>query len=140
MLSWPEIREMRSLGIAVGAHTLTHGDLTRMPEGQVETEISQSKRIIEDALGTPVVSFAYPDGRFDQRSLAITRQHFACACTDKLALIGPDSDPYTLERVDAYYLRSDRLFDLMATPLLRLYISARSVPRRIRRSLQSSPG
>jgi len=136
MLSWPEIGEMQSAGIAVGAHTLTHADLTQAPQDRVEAEICQSKKIIEDALGTPVVSFAYPYGRFDQRSLAIARQHFACACSDKLALVGPDSDPYTLERVDTYYLRNKRLFDLMTTRLFPLYVTARSVPRRIRRALQ----
>lgn len=140
MLSWREIREMHSAGIAFGAHTLTHADLTRSPQDQVEKEICQSKAIIEDALGTPVSSLAYPYGRFDQASVAIARQHFACACSDKLALVGPRSDPHTLERVDAYYLRSDRLFGLVTTRLFPLYISARSVTRRIRRSLQSSPG
>jgi peptidoglycan/xylan/chitin deacetylase (PgdA/CDA1 family) len=140
MLSWREIQEMQSAGIAVGAHTLTHVDLTQAPLDQVEMEISQSKRFIEDALGTPVVSFAYPYGRFDQLSLAVARQHFACACSGKMGLVSPGSDPHTLERVDAYYLRSDRLFDLMTTSLFPLYVSARSIPRRIRRSLQSSPG
>jgi len=140
MLSWREIREMHSAGIAFGAHTLTHADLTRMPEGQVEAEIRKPVAMIEQALGAPVASFAYPYGRFDQRSLAVVRQQFVCACSDKMGLVSPNSDPHALERVDAYYLRSDRLFDLMATRLFPLYISARSIPRRIRRSLQSSPG
>lgn len=135
MLSWREIREMQSASFAFGAHTLTHVDLTRAPLERVEEEMCESKRIIEDALGTPVASFAYPYGRFDRHSLAIARRYFACACSDKLGLVSPDSDPYTVERVDAYYLRSDGLFDLMTTRLFPLYISARSIPRHIRRDL-----
>lgn len=140
MLSWREIGEMRSAGIFFGAHTLSHIDLTKAPQNRVEVEICQSKAIIEDALGTPVASFAYPYGRFDQRSLAIVREHFACACSDKLGLVSPGSDAYTLERIDAYYLRSERLFNLMTTGLFPFYIGACSIPRRIKRSLQSSPG
>ena len=140
MLSWAEIGEMHSAGIAVGAHTLTHVDLTQAPLDQIETEIRQSKRAIEEALGTSVESFAYPFGRLDQRSLAIARQHFACACSDKMGLVSPDSDPHTLERVDAYYLRSDRLFGLVGTGFFRPYVTARSVPRRIRRALRSNAG
>jgi peptidoglycan/xylan/chitin deacetylase (PgdA/CDA1 family) len=140
MLSWSEIREMHAAAIGFGAHTLTHANLTKATQKRVEVEIGQSKAIIEDALGTRVASFAYPYGRFDHRSLAIARQHFACACTDRLGLVGADSDPHTLERVDAYYLRSDRRFDLMTTRLFPLYLGARNIPRRIRRALQASPG
>ena len=140
MLSWREIGDMQSAGIAVGAHTLTHGDLTRMPEGQVEAEIRRPTAIIEHALGTPVASFAYPYGRFDQRSLDIARQHFACACCDKMGLVSRDGDPHALERVDAYYLRSDRLFRFITTRWFPLYVRARSVPRRIRRAFSSTPG
>jgi peptidoglycan/xylan/chitin deacetylase (PgdA/CDA1 family) len=138
MMSWREIGKMQSAGIAFGAHTLTHVDLTQALPDRAEAEICQSKATIEDALGTPVASFAYPYGRFDQASVAIARQHFACACSDKLGLLSPDCDPYTLERVDAYYLRSARMFDLMATSLFPLYVGARSIPRRIRRSLLSN--
>ena len=136
MLSWHEIREMAKIGISFGAHTLTHPDLTRLPINRVEAEICHSKAFIEDALGSPVTCFAYPYGRCDQRSREIVRQHFACACSDKLGLTTRNSDCYALERVDAYYLRTDRLFDVMLTRLFPWYIAARSIPRQIRRAIQ----
>ena len=138
MLSWSEIRKMHNAGISFGAHTLTHPDLTRLPLDRVETEVCQSKQILEDALGAPADCFAYPYGRYDRRSRDIVRQHFACACSDKLGLIRTDSDLYALERVDAYYLRTDRLFDLMLTKIFPWYIAARSIPRQIRRVVQRS--
>jgi peptidoglycan/xylan/chitin deacetylase (PgdA/CDA1 family) len=138
MLSWAEIREMSKVKIDFGAHTLTHPDLTRLPADRVEAEICRSKAVIEDALGDPVRCFAYPFGRYDQRSREIVQRHFACACSDKLGLTTRDSDLYALERVDAYYLRTDRLFDLMLTRWFPWYVRARSVPRRIRRAVQLS--
>ena len=138
MLSWSEIREMSKIGFSFGAHTLTHPDLTRLPVDRVEAEICRSKAVIEDALGNPVNCFAYPYGRYDQRSRDIVRQHFVCACSDKLGLTTSSSDLYALERVDAYYLRTDRLFDVMLTRLFPWYIVARSIPRRIRRAIHLS--
>jgi len=136
MLSWPQIREMHRGGIAFGAHTLTHPDLSRLPSDQVEAEVCRSKAIIEDTLSAPVACFAYPYGRYDQRSREIIRQHFVCACSDRLGLVTLGSDPYTLERVDAYYLRTDRLFAVMLTRLFPWYVRARSLPRRVRRAVQ----
>ena len=63
MLSWNEIREMHRYGIDFGAHTLTHPDLTRLANPQLESEIYDSKAIIEDALGAHISSFSYPFGR-----------------------------------------------------------------------------
>ncbi len=123
-------------GITFGVHTLTHPDLTRLPLDRVETEICGSKTIIEDALSTQVSSFAYPYGRYNRRCRDIVQQYFACACSDKLGLVTTNSDLYALERVDAYYLRTERLFDVMLTRLFPWYILARSIPRRIRRAIQ----
>ena len=136
MLAWHEIQEMQRWGIDFGVHTLTHPDLTRLSFDQLETEVCDSKSIIEDALSVKAVSFAYPYGYYDRRSREIVRQHFACACSVKLGLITARSDLYTLERVDAYYLRTDRLFDVMLTRLFPWYIRVRSIPRRIRRVVQ----
>ena len=137
MLSWRQIRDMHRAGIAFGAHTLTHPDLSRLRCDQVEAEVCKSKGIIEDALSAPVACFAYPYGRYDPRSREIVRRHFVCACSDKLGLITAGSDPFTLERVDAYYLRTDGLFAVMLTRLFPWYIQARSLPRGFRRAVRS---
>ncbi len=138
MLSWDEIGEMHRGGITFGAHTLTHPDLTRLPLNQIETEIIGSKERIEDAMGASVDTFAYPFGRYDERCREFVSHHFRCACSDRLGLCRYDSDPYTLERVDAYYLRSERLFQIMLSRWFPLYVRARSMPRRLRRAVRSA--
>ncbi len=136
MLSWDEIREMHNYGITFGAHTLNHPDLSTLPLPLVEKEIVESKKIIEDALGVQVSSFAYPFGRYDASSRRIASAHFVCACSDRLGLINHRSDPYALERVDAYYLRSERLFALVDTGLFPWYILSRRIPRQTWRAIQ----
>jgi peptidoglycan/xylan/chitin deacetylase (PgdA/CDA1 family) len=140
MLNWNEIREMQRWGIEFGAHTCTHPDLTLIPFHLVKKEVCESKAIIEDALGTPVSCFAYPFGRYNHRVRNIVRENFSCACSDKLGMISKNSDIYAFERVDAYYLRTDRLFQIMLNRLFPWYVLARSIPRDIRRALQPSSG
>lgn len=140
MLNWNEIREMQRWGIEFGAHTCTHPDLTNIPFDRVKKEVYESKAIIEDALNTPVYCFAYPYGRYNHRVRNIVREHFSCACSDKLGLINKKSDLYAFERVDAYYLRTDRLFQIMLTRFFSWYVLARSIPRGIRRALQPRSG
>jgi peptidoglycan/xylan/chitin deacetylase (PgdA/CDA1 family) len=135
LLSWREIHEMRNAGLTFGAHTLTHPDLTRLSAGEAEDEIAGSKAILEERLGERVRAFAYPFGRYDASTREIVRRHFECACSDRLGLVNAGSDTHALERVDAHYLRRDRLFALVPTPWFPLYVHARAVPRRLRRSL-----
>lgn len=135
MLRWREIIEMRDAGIDFGSHTLTHPDLTRLDRARIEHEIRKSKEVIEDNLGISVSSFAYPYGKYNEKCIETARRYFSCACTDELGLLTKESKPYLVERVDTYYLRSEKLFALMQSDLFPLYVLLRSIPRRINRRL-----
>lgn len=139
MLNWHNIREMHQWGITFGAHTLTHPDLTRLPLDQTGSEIYDSKSIIEDALSASVTCFAYPYGRYNDRIRELVRQHFICACSDKFGLVAARSDLYSLERIDACYFRTDRLFGVILTGWFPSYIWARNIPLSVRRAFQRSP-
>jgi peptidoglycan/xylan/chitin deacetylase (PgdA/CDA1 family) len=130
--------EMNNAGIEFGAHTVTHPDLRRLTIDEIEWEIRQSKSLLQELLGVSVSSFAYPFGSYDRRCRQVARKHFSCACTDRLALAGVNDDPHELPRVDAYYLRHERLIELMFASSFRWYMLARAVPRRVRRMLAPS--
>ncbi len=136
MLSWSEIKEMRRSGIAFGAHRLTHPDLTRLPAEVLETEVVDGKRVIEDALGSRVDTFAYPFGRYDKRCRELVSRHFLCACSDRLGLVRPSSDPYAVERVDTYYLQHEKLLTSLLADWFPWYVWARAVPRYLRRAIE----
>lgn len=138
MLSWRQVRELHKYGIEIGAHTVTHPDLTRLAPAHARTEILRSQSILQEALGAPVVSFAYPFGRFDRNAYEIVKQHFACACTDRLELVTRHSNPHLLSRVDSYYFRNAAWFRLVPTDLLNWYVRARAVPRTLRRRVTSN--
>lgn len=105
MLTWEQAREMQRAGIEFGAHTLTHPRLTSLSSEQIEAEMRDSQAVVQDMLSAPVRSFAYPFGRFDRRCREMAQRYFDCACAETLSLVRSSSDPYALERVDAFYLR-----------------------------------
>jgi peptidoglycan/xylan/chitin deacetylase (PgdA/CDA1 family) len=59
-MTWREIREVSQYGVEIGSHTATHPDLYRVDPQTLEDEIKLSKHAIEDNIGQPVRSFAYP--------------------------------------------------------------------------------
>jgi peptidoglycan/xylan/chitin deacetylase (PgdA/CDA1 family) len=59
-LSWAQIRELDTLGIEFGSHSVSHPILKTMPRQQIATELIDSKKAIEDKLGHAVSSFSYP--------------------------------------------------------------------------------
>jgi peptidoglycan/xylan/chitin deacetylase (PgdA/CDA1 family) len=59
-LTWSEVRELESEGIEFGAHTVNHPRLAFLPWPEIMSEVSHSKKEIEDQLGAPVRTFAYP--------------------------------------------------------------------------------
>ena len=63
-ISDQDIRILSRMGMEIGSHTLTHRLLTGRPAAEVRHELSESKRRLEDILGTPVSAFSYPQGAF----------------------------------------------------------------------------
>jgi peptidoglycan/xylan/chitin deacetylase (PgdA/CDA1 family) len=121
-------------GIHFGAHTKSHPDLRRLSSPEMRAEVRDCKREIEDRLGQPVDCFAYPYGRLDARVMAVVSELFSAGCGTDLAFVRETSNPWCLERLDAYYLRP-RLFPRhLTSPLPRAYLGMRRVLRAIRHS------
>lgn len=59
-LTWAEVRELITAGFSFGSHTVTHPELVALDRRQVTTELSESKAAIEQELGFPIKTFAYP--------------------------------------------------------------------------------
>lgn len=75
-LSDDEVRELLQSGlIEIGAHTLTHANLTSLDETQSREEICHSKQEIEEKFQTVCNSFAYPFGLYDVKD-----EHIVAAC------------------------------------------------------------
>ncbi len=105
MLTSAQIRELHRSGIAIGAHTHTHSNMTLIAPEQARAEIGGSRARLEAIVGAPVLDFAYPNtgGRhphFNDAVAAIVRQlGFRSAVTSVAGAISVASDRYRLPRV-----------------------------------------
>ena len=69
-LTWEQIKQMQASGlVAFGSHTCSPRRLRNLSDDKIAQEIAQRKQMLEEKLGTPVVSFCYPFGAggFDKR-------------------------------------------------------------------------
>ncbi len=103
LLTDSQIREMHAGGIEFGAHSMTHKMLTEIPLSEAETEIRRSKAELEQRLGAPVISFAYPYGRLNERVKHIARDagYMFGAASDS----GPRNfwkDRYEIRRIQVF--------------------------------------
>jgi peptidoglycan/xylan/chitin deacetylase (PgdA/CDA1 family) len=67
MLTWRQVQEAASAGIEVGAHSHSHPELDQISDRALERELRTSKDLLEDRLGRPVPTLAYPFGYWSRR-------------------------------------------------------------------------
>ena len=103
LMSDAEIREMSAAGIEIGSHTVSHADLTRCPSTELQLELSDSKKALEDLLGKSIVSLAYPYGKVNKTVKA------AAAGTGYSFALAADSGPIVLYD-DFYEIRRSQVF------------------------------
>jgi peptidoglycan/xylan/chitin deacetylase (PgdA/CDA1 family) len=68
------LREIARQGVEVGAHTVSHRPLTRVPTDQLEDELSGAADLLEGAGLPRPRAFSYPYGRWDPRVASAVRQ------------------------------------------------------------------
>jgi peptidoglycan/xylan/chitin deacetylase (PgdA/CDA1 family) len=93
MMSWADVAALASVGIESGAHTVTHPQLDLVGVERARREITESRQHLEQQLGAPVRSFAYPHG-FHTRQVSelVAEAGFdsACAVRDTWSHVGED--------------------------------------------------
>ena len=101
LMSPEQLKIMFQAGIEIGAHSMTHANLVKLDETSCWQEIIESKHNLENLLGEPVISFAYPYGSYNETVKQLTeRAGFRCAvATDRGGLYLED-DLFAIFRVN----------------------------------------
>lgn len=99
-----QVREWLAGGQSIGAHTLTHPHLDRLPEDRAREEIAGSRKLLEDIFGVAVRHFCYPYGDHNDRVVGLVREAgFMTACTTHAGANPAGADPLRLLRITARY-------------------------------------
>ncbi len=81
--TWPHFQELAAEGNEIGAHTVTHNDLSQMPVGDENTpgtiayELYQSKKKIEEKIpGQKCITAAYPFCTYNDSVRMVAQRYF----------------------------------------------------------------
>ncbi|HMO58937.1 MAG TPA: polysaccharide deacetylase family protein [Roseiflexaceae bacterium] len=69
-MSWEQLAALHAAGMEIGAHSMSHPDLTRLDAAELTRQVVASKQLLEERLGTTVESFCYPAGRYTSATIA----------------------------------------------------------------------
>jgi peptidoglycan/xylan/chitin deacetylase (PgdA/CDA1 family) len=84
-MTWDQLRQLVSIGMEIGSHSVTHPILTRLTDEDLQLELVDSKYRLQEETGKPVIAISYPNGGiadFDKRILqASIRAGYQFGCS-----------------------------------------------------------
>lgn len=66
-LSWNDLQYLKENGFTIGSHSISHTELTHLPDKLRHEEIEESKKILESKLGKSIDLFSIPFGSFNKQ-------------------------------------------------------------------------
>ncbi|MFC1804594.1 polysaccharide deacetylase family protein [Candidatus Omnitrophota bacterium] len=99
-LNKEEIRNLLVLGNTIGSHSCTHQDMLRLSLQEAESEMTESKNILQKMLSININLFSYPHGKYNEKLKQILKKNgYIAACSSILGYNRPDTDPFALKRI-----------------------------------------
>lgn len=117
-LDWAAVADLADQGWEVGSHTCSHARLTKLDDDELDRELLSSRNAIEERLGQPCSSVAYPYGDVDARVAAATRRA-GYTCGAALARHLEPRGALQWPRVGIYHDDAPWRFRLKVSPLTR---------------------
>lgn len=78
LIPFPQLYEMQQNGWEIASHGVAHKRMTNLSDEELEEELSLSKKILEEN-GLDIVSFAFPFGHFDDKSVEEAKKYYITA-------------------------------------------------------------
>ncbi len=132
LLAWAELRTLAAAGMEIGAHSVTHPWLPGLTPADLRHEVVGSKRALEQGLGQPVHSFAYPYGGHDTAVRRLVAATYSGACAAEAGRATAASDRWRLPRVEVRHVDARFFFHRLGRPGLEAWIRGRGLLRDLR--------
>lgn len=96
-----QLKEIARSGLVeIGSHTVNHVSLKGIALELAKNEIKGGKTALESLLNIPIVSFAYPDGRFDNQAINLVENAgFKSAVTTTHGFEVHQNNKYSIYRI-----------------------------------------
>jgi len=116
-LTWSQLEHLAAAGVVIGSHGWTHRSLGQMGPLEARQEAIRSREVLQQRLGCPVTSLAYPFGTradFNHTTANILAETgYTTAFTSQHGAITRRDDPLMLPRIKVEGGEGQRMFRLL---------------------------
>jgi peptidoglycan/xylan/chitin deacetylase (PgdA/CDA1 family) len=106
-----ELQEIAEQNFEIGSHTLNHKYLNGLSEPELENELGESKRMLEEKTAISVISVSYPFGKYNKKVLNLTQKYYDFGVQLLPSFLGSTSDnKLCLSRINIYRTDSAKSF------------------------------
>jgi peptidoglycan/xylan/chitin deacetylase (PgdA/CDA1 family) len=98
MMDWNELTALDPALITIGSHTLTHPILTTLTTEEINFELSESRRVLEQKLAREIPFFCYPNGSYDKRVYQAAKSNYDAAVTTETGVLSR-KDEFDIHRL-----------------------------------------
>lgn len=132
MLSWSQAREAAAHGAEIAGHSHSHPQLDQLDDRDLRQELRRNKGLLEDRIGQPVTTMAYPYGYSSPRvRREVRKAGYWAACSVNNAIAAEGHDLLAIPRLTVGRSTTMRKFQLAmegrGVPLL--YLKERALTK-----------
>jgi peptidoglycan/xylan/chitin deacetylase (PgdA/CDA1 family) len=101
LLGWDELRALQAAEVEFGCHSCRHRPMTGMGMAELAEDLTRARAILEEALGCPVTTLAYPYGAENEVVRRVVAElGFAAAVTCRPGVARLHDSPLRLPRLE----------------------------------------
>lgn len=95
-MDWGQVKELKKEGMSIGSHGMTHRILTELNDADLDYELRESKKVLEEKLACEIEHLSIPRGFCNQRVIAKAKETgYKAIFTSNLK----DNDGFTFGRI-----------------------------------------
>lgn len=115
-MSWKQIKELQNAGMIIGSHGMTHRILLGLRDGEIEYELVESKKLLEENLKTRIDYLSIPRGFYNKKIIdkATDAGYKTIFTSDSRIVVRPGWDLKHFSKVlNNGYLFQDKIEDVI---------------------------
>jgi peptidoglycan/xylan/chitin deacetylase (PgdA/CDA1 family) len=116
LMTWTDLEQLVSKGLAVEAHSRTHRALTGLSTTEIDDELGGCQEELHARLGTRSSHLAYPYGETDETVETRAGAFFRYGHTTEFRCLSNDDLALRLPRLDMYYFQAPGTLEAWGRP------------------------